>query len=60
MEESYTFEKEKKLINEILNNKKPLIIFAKLNKYFLFPFLSPIFCMLANYFLDKIKQSKTM
>ena len=29
-------------------NKKSLITFAKLNKYFLIPFLCPIFCMLTN------------
>ena len=35
-------------------NKQSLITFAKLNKYFLIPFISPVFCMLANYFLGKI------
>ena len=35
-------------------NKQSFIIFAKLNKYFLIPFISPVFCMLANYFLGKI------
>ena len=29
--------------------KKPLITFAKINKYFIIPFLTPVFCMLANY-----------
>ena len=31
-------------------HKKSLISFAKLNKYFLIPFLAPVFCMLANFF----------
>ena len=29
-----------------------------MNKYFLFPFLCPIFCMLGNYFSNKILASK--
>ena len=35
--------------------KKPFISFAKINKYFLIPFITPVFCMFANYFLYKIK-----
>ena len=57
MEESDSFENEKTLLNEKSKSKQPLIMFTKLNKYFLFPFLSPIFCMLSNYFLDKILHS---
>ena len=38
--------------------KKPLITCAKLNKYFLIPFLAPVFCMLANYFFDRIRKIK--
>ena len=34
--------------------KKKLFSFAKLNKYFIFPFLSPIFCFLGNFFLELI------
>ena len=33
---------EEKLL-EMKDNKKPIIIFSKLNKYFLIPFLCPIF-----------------
>ena len=40
--------------------KKPFITFAKLNKYFLIPFLSPISCMLANYFLLLIDSTKVV
>ena len=40
--------------------KKPLITFAKLNKYFLIPFLAPVFCMLANYFLNKIGETRVV
>ena len=40
--------------------KKPLITFAKLNKYFLIPFLAPVCCMLANYFLEKIRKIKVV
>jgi len=39
-------------------HKKSLISFAKLNKYFLIPFLAPVFCMLANFFLLKIIETK--
>ena len=40
--------------------KKSLISFAKINKFFLVPFLTPIFCMLANFFLLKIRESKVV
>ena len=54
------------LINDTRNSslvipekqKKSLITFAKINKYFLIPFLTPVFCMLANYFLNKIREIK--
>ena len=39
---------------EIEQNKHSFITFAKLNKYFLIPFFSPICCMLTNFFLRKI------
>ena len=39
---------------EVEQNKKSFIICAKLNKYFLIPFFSPICCMLTNFFLGKI------
>ena len=38
--------------------KNYLFSFTKLNKYFIFPFLSPIFCFLANLFLGLIRQDK--
>ena len=34
--------------------KQNLFRITKLNKYFIFPFLSPIFCFMANFFLDLI------
>ena len=43
---------------EIKNNKTSLITFAKLNKYFLIPFLCPFFCMLANFFLINLIEAK--
>ena len=46
-------EKEEKL-NKTETIKKPLITFAKLNKYYIILFISPIFCMLSNYISDKI------
>ena len=33
-----------------LTNNKPFITFAKLNKYYSILFISPVFCMLSNYF----------
>ena len=47
-------EKEEKL-NEKETNKKPIITFSKLNKYYIILFISPIFCMLGNYSATKIK-----
>ena len=35
-----------------------LVTFAKMNKYFLFPFLCPVFCMISTYFNEKILTSK--
>ena len=43
---------------EIKNNKTSLITFAKLNKYFLIPFLCPIFCILTNFFLINLIEAK--
>ena len=40
------------------NKKEKLFSFAKLNKYFIFPFLSPIFCFLTNFFLGLISDDK--
>ena len=44
--------------NKSRKNKKSCITFAKLNKYFLFPILCPLFNMISNYFLDNIIQSR--
>ena len=40
--------------------KKPLITFAKINKYFIIPFLTPVFCMLANYFIVFVRNSNVI
>ena len=40
--------------------KKTFISFAKINKFFLVPFLTPIFCSLGNFFLLKIKETKVV
>ena len=42
---------------EIKKNKKQLITFAKLNKYFIIPFLSPIFLFLEVRSLSQINQT---
>ncbi len=38
------------------NLKKSLIIFSRMNKYFLIPFLTPVFMMLTNYFFSLIEE----
>ena len=38
--------------------KKCLFSFAKINKYFIIPFLCPIFCTICNYFIDKISNDE--
>ena len=35
---------------QIDKNQNKLIIFAKLNNYYLILFITPVFCMLTNYF----------
>ena len=41
--------------------KEFLFSFAKINKYYLFPFLAPIFCCLANFFIHSIyEENKNM
>ena len=53
-------------INQLNNSKKEkdkensIITFAKLNKYFLFPFLSPFFCMLSNYLFAYVLKSNVI
>ena len=56
---SFTETKQDSLMKED-KSKKSLITFAKINKYFLIPFLTPVFCMLANYFLMLLRQSKVI
>ena len=50
-DESVETEREEK-------QEKKLIIFAKFNRYYIILFISPIFCMLANYFIYKVKDKK--
>ena len=47
-------------LNEQKNDKKTLITFAKLNKFFLIPFICPISCMLTNYFFDYLQKYNVM
>ena len=44
--------------NENNKEKKYLFSFAKINKYFIFPFLCPIFCMICNFFIEKINNDE--
>ena len=48
---------EKKNLNDKQKKKEPLIMFTKLNKYFLFPFLCPLITFAANYFSTDILRS---
>ena len=43
--------------SSLINPKKSCISFAKINKYFLIPFLSPVFCFISNFFLTLIQKS---
>ena len=54
MEEEMFSQGTKDELIEIEQNKHSFITFARLNKYFLIPFFSPICCMLTNFFLRKI------
>ena len=45
-------------INKNKKEKEFLFSFAKINKYFIFPFLCPIFCIICNYFIEKISNDK--
>ena len=56
--ESNSDTKESFTKNEKLH--QPLITFAKINKYFLIPFLCPVFCMMANYCIGKFDKQKIM
>ena len=42
------------------NQNKNFITFAKINKYFLIPFLCPVFCMISNYFLLLLGDTKVI
>ena len=55
-----TFESNNEELTEIEDNKKSIITFSKLNKYFLIPFLCPIFCALTNLFMDLVYKEKVI
>ena len=46
--ENLYLEDKKDNLTESKEKQTSLITFAKLNKYFLIPFICPIFCMLAS------------
>ena len=48
------------VLSERENNKKSIITFSRLNKYFLIPFLYPVFCVLRNIFKDLVVESKVI
>ena len=47
---------EEQTTNNKKNKKEKLFSFGKINKYFIIPFLCPVCCMLANYFIYLILQ----
>ena len=53
-------ESDEEELSEIANNKKQIIIFSKLNKYFLIPFICPIFYVISNIFMDLIVKAKVI
>ena len=52
-------EKEKEYIGKE-GNKKSIISFSKLNKYYLIPFILPIFFLIIDFFSDLIAKSKVI
>lgn len=40
------------------NNKECLFSCAKINKYFIIPFLCPLFCSICNYFIQIVNDDK--
>ena len=44
-------------LNDTKNNKKPIIIFTKINRYFIIPLLCPVFSMLINFFFGKVMET---
>ena len=44
--------------NNKTKEKEGIFSFAKINKYFIFPFLCPIFCMASNYFIEIINNDE--
>ena len=48
---------EESIDTETEEKPNKLIIFAKFNRYYIILFISPIFCMLANYFIYKLKDN---
>ena len=52
------FESNEEELSEIANNKKPIITFSKLNKYFLIPFICPVLHVISNIFKDLILKAK--
>ena len=53
-------ESDEEELSEIANNKKQIIIFSKLNKYFLIPFICPVFYVISNIFKDVILKAKVI
>ena len=58
--EELDINKQNKESNNSENTQKSLIIIAKLNKYFLFPFICPLFCVCTNFLLGKINELKVI
>ena len=53
-----TIDEDEEELTEMKETKRPIITFAKLNKYFFIVILCPIFCMLTNFFallIDEIE-----
>ena len=53
-----TIDEDEEELPEMKETKRPIITFAKLNKYFFIVILCPIFCMLTNFFgllIDEIE-----
>ena len=54
---SFEIYDEINLLSEKVNDKMPILTFSKLNKYFIIPFLCPIFYMISKFFKSLIEDA---
>ena len=60
MEDSNTDKNESLTDMETKKHTESYVTFAKINKYFIIPFLCPVICMLTNFFLSYVNKSNVI